>query len=103
MGRSCSLSTRSTCRNPRPTYTHRHRTAVHLLYPIPYASIYMQYLLLLSPPTFLFFVFLFLLLTPVTVTLLAHCLPNKLFLYVSCFIPYIVCIQTWTKLLVPFF
>src|SRR4029434_5672861 len=37
-------------------------------------------------------VFLFLLLTPVTVTLLAHCLPAKLYLYVSCTIPYDVCI-----------
>src|SRR4029434_486661 len=50
MAPCCSLSTRSTCRNPRPTCTHHHRTAVHLLYPIPYASIYMQYILL-TPPT----------------------------------------------------
>src|SRR4029434_10936607 len=65
MAPCCSLSTRSTCRNPRPTCTHHHRTAVHLLYPIPYASIYMQYILLtpqtcFSVPT---------LLTHVTVTL----------------------------------
>src|SRR4029434_3957172 len=50
MGRCCSLCTRSTCRNLRPTCTHHHRTAVHLLYPVPYASIYMQYILL-PPPT----------------------------------------------------
>src|SRR4029434_6911531 len=50
MGHYCSLSTRSTRRNPRLTCTHHHRTAVHLLYPIPYASIYMEYILL-PPPT----------------------------------------------------
>src|SRR4029434_639761 len=80
MGRCCSLSTRSTCRNPRPTCTHHPRTAVHLLYPIPYVSIYMQYILL-SPPT-CFFAPTFL--TSVKVTLFAHCIPTKLFLYVSC-------------------
>src|SRR4029434_3290133 len=36
MGRCCSLSTRSTCRNPRANCTHRHRTAVHSLYLIRY-------------------------------------------------------------------
>ena len=80
MGRCCSLSTRSTCRNPRPTCTHHHRTAVHFLYPIPYASIYIQYILL--PPPTCFSVPT--LLTPVTVTLWAQCIPIKLFLYVSC-------------------
>ena len=77
MGRCCSLSTRSTCRDPQPTAP---TAAVHLLYPIPYASIYIQYILL--PPPTCFSVPT--LLTPVTVTLWAHCLPTKLFLYVSC-------------------
>src|SRR4029434_1579569 len=94
MGPCCSLSTRSTCRNPRPTCTHHPRTAVHLLYPIPYVSIYMQYILL-SPPT-CFFVPTFL--TSVKVTLFAHCIPTKLFLYVSCIyhmmFVYILCTST---------
>src|SRR4029434_6438127 len=72
MGRCCSLSTQSTCRNPRPACTHHHRTAVHLPYSIPYASIYMQYILL--PPPTCFSVPT--LLTPVT--LCAHCIPTKL-------------------------
>src|SRR4029434_4289852 len=62
------------------TCTHRHRTAVHLLYPILYATIYMQYILL--PPQTCFSVPT--LLTTVTVTLWAQCIPTKLFLYVSC-------------------
>src|SRR4029434_6787600 len=36
VGRCCSLSTRSTCRNPWPTCTHYHQIAVHLFYPILY-------------------------------------------------------------------
>ena len=54
MGRCCSLSTRSTCRNPRPTCTHHHRAPVHLLYPIPYASILYTVYILLPPPTMFF-------------------------------------------------
>ena len=77
MRHCCSLSTRFTCRNPWPTCTHHHRTAVHLLYPIPYASIYMQYILLPQATCFS-------LLTPVTVTIWSQCIPTKLFLYVSC-------------------
>src|SRR4029434_11042504 len=68
MGRCCNLSTRSTCRNPRAHCTHRHRTAVHLLYPIPYASIYIQYIVLPPPTCFSVPTPL----TPVIVTLSAH-------------------------------
>src|SRR4029434_10262991 len=52
----------------------------HLLYPMPHASIYMQYILL--PPPTCFSVPT--LLTPVTVTLWAQCIPTKLVLFVSC-------------------
>src|SRR4029434_4572680 len=96
----CSLSTRSTCRNPQPTCTHHHRTAVHLLYPIPYASIYMQYMILydftspcFSVPTPL---------TPVIVTLSAQCISTKLVLSVSCIYHwmsvYILCTSTKCRL-----
>src|SRR4029434_165801 len=53
---------------------------------ILYASIYMQYILL--PPPTCFSVPT--LLTPVTVTILAQCIPTKLFFYVSC----ILCTST---------
>src|SRR4029434_9587214 len=98
MGRCCSLSTRSTRRNPRPTCTHRHRTAVHLLYPIPYASNYMQYILL--PPPTCFSVST--LLTPVIVTLSAQCIPTKLVLSELCIYHrmsvYILCTSTKCRL-----
>src|SRR4029434_8474735 len=98
MGRCCSLSTRSTCRNPRPKCTHHHRTVVHLLYPILYASIYMQYILL--PPPTCFSVST--LLTPVTVTLSAQCISTKLVLSVSCIYHwmsvYILCTSTKCRL-----
>src|SRR4029434_1086666 len=77
MGRCCNLSTQpgslSHC-------THRHCTAVHLLYLIPYASIYIQYILL--PPSTCFSVPTPL--TPVIVTLSAQCISTKLVLSVSC-------------------
>src|SRR4029434_4542078 len=93
MGRCCSLFTRSTCRNPRLICTHHHRAAVHLLYPIPYASIFMEYILL-PPPTCFFCSY-----SPST------CNSNpmstvytKLFLYVSCIyhmmFVYILCTST---------
>src|SRR4029434_4377647 len=70
MGRCCSLFTRSTCRNPRPIAPTA--TALpHLLYPIPYASIYIQYILL-PPPTCFSVPTPF---TPVTVTLLYSVYP----------------------------
>src|SRR4029434_7553283 len=51
--------------------THRHRTAVHLLYLIPYANIYIQYLLLPPPTCFSVPIPL----TPVTVTLVYSVYP----------------------------
>src|SRR4029434_1869962 len=65
---------------PSTNCTHCHRTAVHLLYLIPYASIYIQYILL--PPSTCFSVPTPL--TPVIVTLSAQCISTKLVLSVSC-------------------
>src|SRR4029434_4565155 len=65
---------------PSTNCTHRHCTAVHLLYLIPYASIYIQYILL--PPLTCFSVPTPL--TPVIVTLSAQCICTKLVLSVSC-------------------
>ena len=100
----CSLSARSTCRNPRPTRTHTHHTAIHSFYPILYAiafscNVYNCH----HRHVFLFL----LLLTLVTVTLWAHCIPTKLFcmyhvytiwcLYVLCtFTPCMLCTFTTT-------
>src|SRR4029434_4793496 len=98
MGRCCNLSTRSTRRNPLPIAPTATATAVHLLYLIPYASIYIQYILLplstcFSVPTPL---------TPVIVTLSAQCISTKLVLSVSCIYHwmsvYILCTSTKCRL-----
>ena len=82
---------------PLANCNHRHRTAVHLLYPIPYASIYIQYILL--PPSTCFSVPTPL--TPVIVTLSAQCIPTKLVLSVLCIYHrmsvYILCTSTKCK------
>src|SRR4029434_7127103 len=74
---------------------HRHRTAVHLLYLIPYASIY-----ILLPPLTCFSVPTPL--TPVIVTLSAQCISTKLVLSVSCIYHYrsvyILCTSTKCRL-----
>src|SRR4029434_5976941 len=79
---------------PPTNCTHRHCTAVHLLYLIPYASIYIQYILL--PPSTCFSVPTPL--TPVIVTLSAQCISTKLVLSVSCIYHwmsvYILCTYT---------
>src|SRR4029434_2667283 len=56
---------------PSANCTHRHQTAVHLLYPIPYANIYIQYILLPPPTCFSVPTPL----TPVTVTLVCSVYP----------------------------
>ena len=80
------------------SFSRRHRTAVHLLYLIPYASIYIQYILL--PPLTCFSVPTPL--TPVTVNLWAQCIPTKLVLFVSCIYHwmsvYILCTSTKCRL-----
>ena len=99
MGRCCSLSTRSTCRNPRPIAP----TATALPYtystPYPMLAFYIQYIYYchhqpcFSVPT---------LITPVTVTLWAQCIPTNLCLYVSCIyhmmFVYILCTSTKCRL-----
>src|SRR4029434_5136997 len=97
MGRCCSLYP-VYLQKPSTNCTHRHRTAVHLLYLIPYASIYIQYILL--PPSTCFSVPTPL--TSVIVTLSAQCISTKLVLSVSCIYHwmsvYILCTSTKCRL-----
>src|SRR4029434_10268657 len=98
MGRCCSLSTRSTCRNPRPIAP----TATALPYTYstsyPMLAFFIQYILL--PPSTCFSVPTPL--TPVIVALSAQCISTKLVLSVSCIyhwmFVYILCTSTKCRL-----
>src|SRR4029434_3024081 len=90
MGRCCSLSTRSTCRNPRPT------APIATVLPYTYSTLYSMLAFILLPPPTCFSVPT--LHTPVTVNLCAQCIPTKLVLFVSCIYHrmsvYILCTST---------
>src|SRR4029434_10489404 len=99
MGRCCSLSTRSTCRNPRPTAPPATGTALPYTYSTSYPMLAFIYNILLPPPTCFSVPTP---LTPVIVTLSAQCISTKLVLSVSCIYHwmsvYILCTSTKCRL-----
>src|SRR4029434_2605173 len=70
----CSLSTRSTCRNPRPSCTHLHHTVMPLFYTKVCASFTCNVHNCHHQHSFLFHYSTY----PCNSNLRAHCIPTKL-------------------------